>query len=134
PFYTDMVAVPLTNKVSWKNRLRIEEEFHELTPGSHLAIIQLADTKQDPDELLSTTKEIVKKYKVGLYAYNRNLAYCAKCQKTFYGIPPKCPSCGSVNMLICFSRVSAKHLPAPFSNPAQISALSNRVSYVLIST
>lgn len=134
PFYTDMVAVPLTNKVSWKARLRIEEEFHKLTPGSHLAIIQLADSKQDPDELLSTTKEIVKKYKVGLYAYNRNLAYCANCQKTFYGIPPKCPSCGSVNMLICFSRVSAKHLPAPFSNPAQISALSNRVSYVLIST
>jgi len=134
PFYTDMVAVPLTNKVSWRGRLHIEEEFHELTPGSHLAIIQLADSKQDPDELLSTTKEIVKKYKVGLYAYNRNLAYCANCQKTFYGIPPKCPSCGSVNMLICFSRVSAKHLPAPFSNQAQISALSNRVSYVLIST
>ncbi len=134
PFYTDMVAVPLTNKVSWRGRLHIEEEFHELTPGSHLAIIQLADSKQDPDELLATTKEIVKKYKVGLYAYNRNLAYCANCQKTFYGIPLKCPSCGSVNMLICFSRVSAKHLPAPFSNQAQISALSNRVSYVLIST
>ncbi len=133
PFYTDMVAVPLTNKVSWRGRLHIEEEFHELTPGSHLAIIQLADSKQDPDELLSTTKEIVKKYKVGLYAYNRNLAYCANCQKTFYGIPPKCPSCGSVNMLICSSRVSAKHLPAPFSNQAQISALSSRVSYVLIS-
>ena len=118
PFYTDMVAVPLTNKVSWQDRLSIEGEFHQLTPGSHLAIIQLADSKQDPDELLSATKEIVKKYKVGFYAYSRNLTYCAKCQKTFYGIPLKCPLCGSVNMLICFSRVSAKHLPAPFSNPA----------------
>ncbi len=134
PFYTDMVAVPLTNKITWRHRLRIEGEFHKLASGSHLALIQLADAKQDPDELLSVTKEIVGGYKVGLYAYNRNLAYCANCQKTFYGIPPKCSRCGSTNMLICFSRISAKHLPAPFWNPAQISALSNRVSYVLISS
>ncbi|UCE29075.1 MAG: helix-turn-helix domain-containing protein [Candidatus Bathyarchaeota archaeon] len=134
PFYTDMVTVPLTTEVSWKRRLSIEEEFHKLAPGSHLAVIQLTDSKQEPERLLSATREIVSKYEVGLYAYSRNLAYCSSCQKTFYGIPPKCPSCGSVNMLICFSRISAKYLPAPFWNPAQILALDNRVSYVLIST
>lgn len=133
PFYTDMVAVPLTNKLTWRHRLRIEGEFHKLASGSHLALIQLADAKQNPDALLSVTKEIVKGYKVGLYAYNRNLTYCANCQKTFYGVPPKCSLCGSTSMLFCFSRISAKHLAAPFWNSAQISALSNRVTYVLIS-
>ena len=133
PFYTDMVALPLEADVSWKERLSVEERFHNLTPGSHLAIIQLADSEQDPNELLSATKEIVRTYAVGLYAYNRHLAYCSSCEKTLYGILARCPSCGSVNMLYCFSRVSAKHLPSSFWISAQRSALNSRVSYVLIS-
>jgi len=133
PFYTDLVALPLEAEVSWKERLGIEERFHKLTPGGHLAIIQLADSEQDPNELLSVTKEILGTYAVGLYAFNRHLAYCAGCQKAFYGILSRCPSCGSVNMLYCFSRVSAKYLSSPFWFPVQHLALSKRVSYVLIS-
>jgi len=133
PFYTDMVALPLEADVSWKERLGIEERFHKLTQGGHLAIIQLADSEQDPNELLSATEEIAGTYGVGLYAFNRHVAYCASCQKTFYGILSRCPSCGSVNMLYCFSRVSAKYLPFSFWLPAQRSALSRRVSYVLTS-
>jgi ribonucleoside-triphosphate reductase len=133
PFYTDLVAVPLEVDVSWKERLSIEEKFHKLTPGGHLAIIQLADSEQDPNELLSATKEIVGTHAVGLYAFNRHLAYCACCQKTFYGILSRCPSCGSVNMLHEFSRVSAKYSPSSFWFPAQRSALSKRTSYMLTS-
>jgi ribonucleoside-triphosphate reductase len=118
PFYTDMVAVPLKADVSWENRLSIEQRFHKLTPGSHLAVIQLADSEQDPDELLSTTRRITEKYGVGLYAYNRNLAYCARCHKVFYGVALRCPSCGSVNTLIGFSRVSAKYSPSLRHAPA----------------
>jgi len=131
PFYTDMVTLPLEADVPWKERLRVEERFHKLTPGSHLALIQLADSEQDPNELLSTTKEIVGTYAVGLYVFNRHLAYCANCQKTFYGILARCPSCGSVNMLHCFSRVSAKPSPSSSWLPAQRFALSKRVSYAL---
>ena len=132
PFYTDMIAVPLDTRISWKERLSIEGEFHKLSPGGHLAILQLADSEQDPNELLSATKHIVRSYDIGLYAYNRNLAYCAHCQSTCYGIPPKCPVCGSINMLICFSRVSAKYLPASHWAPAQRIALGERASYMLI--
>jgi len=133
PFYTDMVAVPLTADIPWKNRLSIEQRFHKLTPGSHLTLIQLADLEQNPDELLSTTRQITKAYHMGLYAYNRNLAYCTRCQKTFYGIVSKCPLCGSVNMLICFSRVPAKHSASSQWMPTQRVALGERASYMLIS-
>jgi ribonucleoside-triphosphate reductase len=112
PSYTDMVAVPLKADVFWENRLNIEQKFHRLTPGSHLAVIQLADSKQDANELLSRTKHITEKYDVGLYAYNRNLAYCARCQKVFYGTALRCPSCGSVNMLTYFNRAPAKYSPS----------------------
>ena len=131
PFYTDMVALPLEADVPWKERLGVEERFHKSTPGGHLAVLQLADSEQDPNELLSATKEIVGTYAVGLYVFNRHLAYCASCQKTFYGILARCPLCGSVNMLHCFSRVSAKHLPSSLWFPAQRSALTKRASYML---
>ena len=130
PFYTDMVAVPLTIDVPWKERLSIEERFHQLTPGGHLALIQLADSDRDPDKLLSATREVVGGYSVGLYTFNKHLAYCASCEETFNGLLAKCPVCGSVNMLACFSRVSAKYEPSSFWNSSTRSALNNRISYV----
>jgi len=125
--------LPLEADVTWKERLGVEERFHKLTPGSHLALIQLADLEQDPNELLSVTKEIAGTYAVGLYVFNRHLAYCASCQKTFLGVLSKCPSCGSVDMLSCFGRVSTKYSPSSCWVPAQRSALNKRVPYMLVS-
>ena len=105
PFYTDLVALPLGVDVSWKERFRVEERFHRLTPGGHLAVVSLADVEQDPDDLLSVTRDVAGTYGVGFYVFNRNLAYCASCQKTFYGKLARCPTCGSVNMLQSFSRI-----------------------------
>jgi len=97
--------LPLGVDVSWKERLRVEERFHRLTPGGHLAVLPLVDSEQDPDELVSFTREVAGSYGVGLYVFNRNIAYCASCQKTFIGKLARCPSCGSVNMLQSFSRI-----------------------------
>jgi len=105
PFYTDLFALPLGVDVSWKERFRVEERFHRLTPGGHLAVVSLADVKQDPDDLLSVTRDVAGNYGVGFYVFNRNLAYCASCRQIFYGKLEKCPSCGSVNMLQSFSRI-----------------------------
>ena len=131
PFYTDMVTTPLEVDIPWKERLNIEEKFHKLTPGGHLAIVQLDDSEHDPQSLLSATKHIVKTYEIGLYAYSRNLAHCNQCQKTFYGILSKCPTCGSVNNLVCFSRMSTKYLPTSRWIPAKRLVLEKRKSYNL---
>jgi ribonucleoside-triphosphate reductase len=106
PFYTDLVALPLRIYISWKERLKVEEQFHRLTPGGHLSVIPLAD--ESPDDLFSITRNIAGNYGVGLYVFNRNLAYCASCQKIFYGKLERCPSCGSVNLLQSFSRIGQK--------------------------
>jgi anaerobic ribonucleoside-triphosphate reductase len=105
PFYTDLVALPLGVDASWKERLRVEEQFHRLTPGGHLCVVPVADEPQKPEDLLSITREVAGNYGVGFYVFNRNIAYCAGCRQIFYGILEKCPSCGSVNMLQSFSRV-----------------------------
>jgi ribonucleoside-triphosphate reductase len=132
PFYTDMTALPLESTASWQKRLTIEAKFHELCPGSHLAVIQLADSEQDPNRLLSLTKEIAETYSLGLYTFNRNLAYCSSCGKTFYGLPSKCPLCSSVNTMTSFSRESAKYLPTSLWTQSHLSALNKRVGYDFI--
>jgi ribonucleoside-triphosphate reductase len=100
-----LVALPLSVEVSWRDRLRVEEQFHGLTSGGHLAVIPLDDDSQDPYDLISVTRDSVAKYRVGFYAYNRRFGYCAGCQKIFYGALEKCPVCGSVNLLQSFSRI-----------------------------
>ena len=105
PYYTDLVALPLNVEIAWKDRLRVEEQFHSLTPGGHLAVIPFVGEEQNLDDLLTSTRDIAAKYSIGFYAFNRNLAYCAGCQKVFYGKLEKCPECGSVNMLQSFSRL-----------------------------
>jgi ribonucleoside-triphosphate reductase len=132
PFYTDMTALSLENAISWQKRLTIEAKFQELCPGSHLAIIHLTDSEQDPNHLFSVTKEIAETYSLGLYTFNRNLAYCSSCGKTFHGMPSKCPLCGSVNTMTSFSRMSAKYLPTSLWTQSHHFALNRRVGYDFI--
>jgi ribonucleoside-triphosphate reductase len=115
PFYTDMVIVPSEANVSWQERLRIEERFHQLAAGGHLAVLQSEETEQDPEELLSKTRQIATTYRIGLYAFNRSLTYCSRCQKTFFGQLLKCSSCGSIDALTRYRRVSAKYEPITVS-------------------
>ncbi|MCW4016748.1 MAG: hypothetical protein NWF06_10295 [Candidatus Bathyarchaeota archaeon] len=105
PFYTDLVALPLGLDASWKDRFRVEAQFHSLTPGGHLAVMPLADEQQKSDDLLAVTRAVAGTIGVGLYVFNRNIAYCAGCKQIFYGKLEKCPDCGSVNLLQSFSRV-----------------------------
>ncbi|NIU39060.1 helix-turn-helix domain-containing protein [Candidatus Bathyarchaeota archaeon] len=115
PFYTDMVAVPSEADISWQERLRIEERFHTLAMGGHLAIMQLAEKEQDPEELLAVTRQIAATYRIGLYSFNRSITCCGRCQKAFFGQLLKCPSCGSVNAMIRYRRVSARYEPTVVS-------------------
>jgi ribonucleoside-triphosphate reductase len=105
PVYTDLVALPLSGDISWKERLRVEENFHSLTSGGHLAVLPVPDVEQDPEELLSFTRDVAETNGVGFYVFNRNISYCASCQKTFIGKLERCPSCGSVNLLQTFSHI-----------------------------
>jgi len=110
PFYTDLAAVPIQAGAALEERLKIEERLQQQATGGHLTVLQLEDAEQNPDALLSTTKRILTT-RVGLFTYNRNFAYCSRCRKTFLGRQLKCPSCGSVDSLVNFSRVSAKYMP-----------------------
>ncbi|UCD40396.1 MAG: hypothetical protein JSV87_02370, partial [Candidatus Bathyarchaeota archaeon] len=89
--------------------------FHTLAMGGHLAIMQLAEKEQDPEELLAVTRQIAATYRIGLYSFNRSITCCGRCQEAFFGQLVKCPSCGSVDAMIRYRRVSARYEPTVVS-------------------
>jgi ribonucleoside-triphosphate reductase len=111
PHYTDMFVIPQNVAISWQEHLKIEGRLHKRAKGGHITILQLSNFKQDPEELLTVTKQLTTTYEVGLYTFNQNFTYCRRCRKTFHNQPLKCPSCGSTHSLIHYKRVSAKYQP-----------------------
>ncbi len=103
PFYTYTAVIPQTGEVPLKEYLSLEGRFHKMTPGGHLATISLKNSRGDPEELLSTTKEIINAHSIGFYTYRINLAYCSNCRKTFREDLVKCPICGSINAVTRFN-------------------------------
>jgi len=109
PCYTNMTVVPWKAEVPLDDYLRLEARFHALTPGGHMVTIPLDKAEEGAEHLLSTTKKIVKDYRIGLYAFDRSHTYCGNCHKTFHGEHLKCPACGSVNAVTRFSRQPARY-------------------------
>jgi ribonucleoside-triphosphate reductase len=109
PHYTHMTVLPWETKRSLEDYLPIEARFHNLTPGGHLVKIPLLNSEQRPEDLFSTTKKILKEYKIGFYTYDRSLTYCNKCRKISHGERIKCSVCGSVNAITWFLREPARY-------------------------
>jgi ribonucleoside-triphosphate reductase len=109
PFYTDLVAVPPETKLSFDDRLRIEEQLQLQASGGHLAVLQLGDEKQTAEELLSTTKRLVTSSKIGFFVYSHNMTFCSRCGKTSLGRHSKCPVCSATGGLTYFRRESSKY-------------------------
>jgi anaerobic ribonucleoside-triphosphate reductase len=108
PFYTDLVAVPAEDKIALDQRLKIEDRIQQLASGGHLTPIQV-DDKLDSDKLLSLSRKLVSESRIGLYVFSRALTYCSQCKKTVPDQPTKCPTCGSVNALMSYNRISARY-------------------------
>ena len=100
PFYTHATVIPNSAEIPLEEYLSLEEKFHRLTGGGHLAMLPVEADSADPDALLSTTKRIVSAHSLGFYTYGLGIIYCSNCQRTFRGDVIKCPVCGSVNAVI----------------------------------
>ena len=111
PFYTDLVSLPARAKIDLDERLKIEEKMQQLAPGGHLTVIQIDEDEPDPDKLLTLSKRLTSESRIGLYTFSRSFVYCGHCEKIVPGQPAKCPSCGSVDYLVGYTRASAKYAP-----------------------
>lgn len=93
PYYSDINKISLLEK----EQINLEEQIHQLTPGGHIAIIELESQKPSTDDLLDKTKQLLTS-NVRFFAYNISLTYCCSCKTTSHGTHIKCPNCSATNI------------------------------------
>jgi len=104
PFYSTVSRLTLKNGEIPLERSKNEQKPCLSCVGGHLAIIELGEVEQRPDELVSLTQRIINRHNLWFFTYKRNLTYCMSCKKSWFGLLHKCPSCGATSTLTSFSR------------------------------
>ena len=84
--------------------LDFEQEFKQLNTGGSLSIIELEDKEYAPEDLMKLTEHLINNHFLEFFTYNRTVTYCDNCNKSWFGVLHKCPSCGSMSTLARFDR------------------------------
>ncbi len=104
PYYSTISMLPIQGCQIPQEFLAIEQKQRDLRSGGSFAAIELGEAECKPDELMSLTKQIAGASGIEFFVYNRKLTYCANCKNSWFGLLPKCPSCGGVGTLRIYDR------------------------------
>lgn len=111
--YTEHSNLPLNTAIELKTRLKVEEEFQQLTRGGHLFDVRLSEPFPTEEVLANYTKRIVETTCLGLFTFTRDYTYCWRCKSTSYGFYSRCPECGyEGDRLIMYTKVFGKNKPS----------------------
>ncbi len=86
--------------------LEIHGKLKALNAGGSLSVIELGTVVHKPEELLGLTGNLIDTQTAEFFTYNRRMAYCSNCAKSWVGVVQKCPSCGAMSTLVTFDRFS----------------------------
>lgn len=105
-YYTNSSHVPVDTGVSLIDKIKIEEQYHSLTPGGHIFHAFMGESYADPDSLMSLTEKIAKKSDIGFWAYSSAMSFCLKCKTLMKGLNNQCPSCGEKEDVEWYDRIT----------------------------
>ncbi len=94
PFYSDVNRVSPRNK----DQLGLEEKIHQLTPGGHVALIEMENSQPNVEEFIAQTRQLTAT-SINMFAYDLIFTYCKHCKTISRGAHLKCLSCSSTNVL-----------------------------------
>ena len=87
-------------------KIKIEEQYHSLTPGGHIFHAFMGESYSDPDSLMSLTDKIARKSDIGFWAYSSALSFCLKCKTLMKGLNNTCPTCGESEDVEWYDRIT----------------------------
>lgn len=98
-FYTNSNHVPVYCKIPYVEKLKIEAPYHKLTPGGHIAYVEVdGDAENNPQAIMDIVRLMVE-YDIGYGAVNFARARCLDCGYEDGSVKfDKCPKCGSENV------------------------------------
>ncbi|MGL4670250.1 MAG: anaerobic ribonucleoside-triphosphate reductase [Methanobacteriaceae archaeon] len=105
-YYTNSSHVPVNSQSSIIDKIKIEEQYHGLTGGGHIFHGFMGESYSDPDSLMSLTNKIVKNSDIGFWAYSSALSFCIKCKTLMKGLNDKCPTCGEIEDVEWYDRIT----------------------------
>lgn len=94
PYYTDLVTVPPTEKISLDDKLSIEAKLQSPANGGHLLPVNLDPAKLSPESLMKLTEKICSGG-IELFTYTSIYSLCRNCHRWFPRVAPTCSFCGS---------------------------------------
>jgi ribonucleoside-triphosphate reductase len=108
PYYTDIPAIPPTQKIPLAARVSLEGEFQKLFDGGAFLPIRIGAKAERPT--LSRVTRQLGEAGIRYFAYTGVHYRCQKCFHTGTGIQAKCPQCGS-DRLTVLGRCSGRLTP-----------------------
>ena len=105
-YYTNSSHVPVNSDISFADKVKIEGQYHRLTPGGHIFHAFMGESYSDPDALMSLTNKIARKSDIGFWAYSSAFSFCLNCKTLMKGLSNKCPSCGESADVEWYDRIT----------------------------
>lgn len=98
-FYTNSNHVPVYYKIPYVEKLKIEAPYHKLTPGGHIAYVEVDGNAENNPQAIMDIVRLMVEYDIGYGAVNFARARCLDCGYEDGSVKfDKCPKCGSENV------------------------------------
>ncbi len=105
-YYTNSSHVPVDAEIDMIEKIKIEEEYHPITPGGHIFHAWLGEAQPDTQALTRFTKNICKNTKIGFWDYSSALSFCLKCKTLMRGLQETCANCGEKEEVEWYDRIT----------------------------
>ena len=105
-YYSNSNHVPVDTTRSLVSKIKTEEPYQKYTLGGHIFHAFMGESYSDPESLMSLTEKIAKKSDIGFWAYSSALSFCLKCKTLMKGLNNKCPTCGEVEDVEWYDRIT----------------------------
>jgi ribonucleoside-triphosphate reductase len=126
PYYNDVPAIPLTQKVPFATRASIEGELQKSFDGGSLLPL-IVGSKTDSTALSKASREI-SEAGVRYFTFSSQYSRCQRCYKTSAGVRARCDNCGFERLTI-LAKLGGRLLPLDTWSEARKRDLDRIVSY-----
>jgi anaerobic ribonucleoside-triphosphate reductase len=126
PYYNDVPAIPLTQKIPLATRTFVEGELQRSFDGGSLLPVMVGG-KTDGQALSRISREL-SEAGVRYFTFSAQYSRCQRCYKTNVGVRARCDNCGFERLTI-LAKLGGRLLPLDAWSEARKRDLDRIVSY-----
>lgn len=126
PYYNDVPAVPLTQKIPLATRIFVEGELQKSFDGGALLPLMVG-SKTDTSALAKVSREM-SEAGIRYFTFSRQYSRCQRCYSTSVGVRARCENCGFERLTI-LAKLGGRLLPLDTWSEARKRDLDHIVSY-----